>query len=273
MKKLINTDVKPVVKLRHLRPWSFSKVQKAKRCQYEFYWSYVEKREPIEKADFFILGSGVHFVLENALKVAFKRERPLNKDLLFYFAENFRKEEPLAKVEKIVEFFPNILRYVNGQLRRVSESKIVASELELAIDKNFNVLSDFRSERAFLRGKLDFVFSKEDTLYIVDHKTSRNREFNNKIKTQLRWYALLTSVKFPEFRRFALEIHNVRYGTVNRFIFTENDLKAFKIKLLPVIETLEEEFVGKSFENLVPFPCESNCRWCDFRHICKMASY
>ena len=273
MEKTINTDVKPVVELRHLRPWSFSKVQKAKRCQYEFYWNYVEKREPIEKADFLILGSGVHFVLENALKVAFKRERPLNKDLLFYFAENFKKEEPLAKLEKIVDFFPNILRYVNGQLRRASESKIIASEMELAVDKNFNVLSNFSSERAFLRGKLDFVFSKGDTLYIVDHKTNRSREFNNKIKTQLRWYALLASVRFPEFRRFALEIHNVRYGTVGRLIFTENDLKAFRTKLLPVIETLEEEFVGKVFEDLVPSPCESNCRWCDFRHICKMASY
>ncbi|WP_163328225.1 RecB family exonuclease [Desulfurobacterium thermolithotrophum] len=261
------------IEIKHLRPWSFSKVQKAKRCQYEFYWNYVEKKEPLERADFLVLGSGVHFVLENALNTVFERERPLSRDLLFYFAETFKKEEPLAEVNKIAEFFPNILKYVNGQLRRAFKSKFIASELELAVDKDFNLLSEFCSERVFLRGKLDFVFSKGDTLYIVDHKTSRSRDFNNRIKTQLRWYALLANVKFPEFKRFALEVHNVRYGTVNRFIFTENDLKLFKLRLLPIIENIEEELLGKSFSELIPSPCESNCRWCDFRHICQVANY
>jgi putative RecB family exonuclease len=264
---------RPRIELSHLRPWSFSKVQKAKRCQYEFYWNYVEKKEPVEKADFLVLGSGVHFVLENALKVAFKREKPLNRDFLFYFAENFKKEEPLADLRKITEFFPNILRFVNGQLKRAIDSEIFASELELAIDKDFKILKDFESKNAFLRGKLDFVFSKGDTLYIVDHKTNRNREFNNRLKTQLRWYALLASSKYSQFKRFALEVHNVRYGTVNRFIFTEKDLKAFKIKLVPLIESIEEEFLGKTFEELTPSPCELNCRWCDFRHICEVASF
>ena len=103
------------IELSHLRPWSFSKIQKAKKCQYEFFWRYVAKVEPLEKPEFLVLGSGVHFVLENALNIAFKRERPLNRELLYYFAENFKKEEPLADVNKIAEFFPNILRNVNGQ--------------------------------------------------------------------------------------------------------------------------------------------------------------
>ena len=261
------------IELSHLRPWSFSKIQKAKKCQYEFFWRYVAKVEPLEKPEFLVLGSGVHFVLENALNVAFKRERPLSKELLYYFAENFKKEEPLADVSKIAQFFPNILRYVNGQLKRALGSSIVASELEIAVDGELKPVNEFDSSRVFLRGKLDFIFSKGETIYIVDHKTNKSRDFNNKIKTQLRWYALLASVKFPEFERFALEVHNVRYGTVNRFIFTQKDLETFKIRLLPIIETVEEEFNGKTFEDLVPSPCELNCKWCDYRHICPVASY
>jgi len=266
-------DTETIIGLEHLRPWSFSKVQKAKRCQYEFYWNYVEKKEPLEKSEFLILGSGVHFVLENALNTVFKEGVPLRKELLFNFGEAFKEEEPLAQVEKIATFFPNIIKYVNGQLRRASNSQFIASELELAIDKDFKLVSNFFSGTVFLRGKLDFVFSRDDTLYIVDHKTNRNDEFNNRIKTQLRWYALLASVKFPEFKRFILEVHNVRYGTIKRFLFTEKDLSNFKLKLLPKIESIEEEFLGKNFSELIPSPSERNCRWCDFRHICPKASY
>ena len=104
---------------------------------------------------------------------------------------------------------------------------MVASELEIAVDGELKPVNEFDSSRVFLRGKLDFISSKGETLYIVDHKTNKSRDFNNKIKTQLRWYALLASVKFPEFERFALEVHNVRYGTVNRFIFTQRDLESF----------------------------------------------
>ncbi len=259
------------IELKHLRPWSFSKVQKAKKCQYEFYWRYVEKVEPLEKADFLLVGSGVHFVLENALKTAFKREKPLNKDLLYYFVSLFKKDEPAVEERKIVEFFPNIIRFVNGQLKRVGKSEMSFAELELAVDKELKVVGDFSDSSVFLRGKLDFVFSKDNTLYIVDHKTNRNREFDNRIKTQLRWYALLANAKFPEFERFALEVHNVRYGTVNRFIFTKTDLLGFKARLLPIIETLEDELLGKTFSDLVPSACEINCKWCDYRHICPAA--
>lgn len=260
------------IDMTHLRPWSYSKVQKAKRCQYAFYWNYVEKREPLEKADFLLLGSGVHFVLENALNVAFKMGKPPDIDMLSYFVENFKREEPRANVNEIAKFFPNVLSYVNRQLRRAYKCKFVASELELAVDKKFNVLSDFSSESGFLRGKIDFIFSIGDTLFIVDHKTNRSRQFNNRIKTQLRWYALLASAKFPQFKCFVLEVHNVRYGTVNRFVFDAVDLKLFKLKLLPIIDSVEEEFVGKSFSELLPSPSEFNCRWCDFRHICRFAT-
>jgi len=255
------------VGIEHLRPWSFSKVQKAKRCQYDFYWTYVNPQEPAEKADFFLIGSGVHFIMENALETAFKRRRPLNYDLLHYFLEEFRKVEPGVDVDSVKPFFPNILSYANAQVRRIRKLKFFHSELELSTDREFNPLNSFDEKSAFLRGKIDFTFAVEDTLYIVDHKTNRKRELSNRIKTQLRWYALLAASYFPQFERFSLEVHNVRYGTVNRFIFSKMDIVNFKLKLVPLIEMLEEELEGKSFEELTPSPGPA-CRWCDFRHIC-----
>jgi len=254
-----------------LRPWSFSKVQKAKKCQYEFYFKYVERIEPKEKADFLVLGNGIHFVLENALNVAFKRKKPINKEVLYYFAKLFKREEPEIDFKTMETFFPNILKFVNGQLRRVEGSSILASEVELAVDDSFSSVN-FRSERVFMRGKLDFLFSKGDTLYIVDHKTNKSSDFSNKIKTQLRWYALLASVKFPQFSKFALEVHNVRYGTVNRIIFTSRDIEGFKLKLVPLIGILESDLLGKGFRELQPNPSELNCRWCEYRSICPEAS-
>ncbi len=255
------------VELSHLRPWSFTKVQKAKKCQYEFFFRYVKKLEPLERADFFVLGSGVHFVLENALNTAFEGKEPLSKKLLFRFAEQFKESEPLADLKKISEFFPNILKFVNGQLRRAKGSSLVASEIELAVDSSLK-LAPYFSDKVYLRGKLDFIFSKDETLYIVDHKTSRSWEFNNKVKTQLRWYALLASIKFPQFERFALEVHNVRYGSIKRLIFTKRELLSFKEKLLPLITRVEENYIGKGFKELQPSPCEANCQWCEYRHIC-----
>ena len=258
-----------VVSLSHLRPWSFSKVQKAKKCQYEFFFRYVEKLEPLTRADFLILGSGVHFVLENALNTVFKDGKPIRKELLSDFAHRFKEMEPDADLSQITPFFPNIVKFVNGQLRRVERSSLVASEIELAVDGNFNPV-DYSSGDVFLRGKLDFIFSKGDTLYIVDHKTSKSWEFNNRIKTQLRWYALLASVKFPQFERFALEVHNVRYGTVNRVIFNLKELEIFKENLIPKISSVEEELKGRSFGELSPNPSEFNCRWCEYRHVCPL---
>jgi len=260
-------ETEKTIDLSHLRPWSFSKVQKAKRCAYDFYWSYVDKKEPAERADFFILGSGVHFILENAIETVFKRCKPLNYETLNYFFEKFRKCEPEISYEKVKPFFPNILNYVNGQLRRIEKIKFFFSEVDLCINRQFEPI-DFNGEEAFIRGKLDFIFALDDTLYIVDHKTNRSREFSNKLKTQLRWYALLASAKFPQFKKLALEIHNVRYGTVQRVIFTETDIRNFQLKLLPIIEMVEMEFVDKSFSQLIPSPSSANCRWCDFRHIC-----
>ena len=258
-----------VVSLGHLRPWSFSKVQKAKKCQYEFFFRYVERLEPLTRADFLILGSGVHFVLENALNTVFKDGKPIRKELLSDFAHRFKEMEPDADLSQITSFFPNIVKFVNGQLRRVERSSLVASEIELAVDGNFNPV-DYSSGDVFLRGKLDFIFSKGDTLYIVDHKTSKSWEFNNRVKTQLRWYALLASVKFPQFERFALEVHNVRYGTVNRVIFNLKELEIFKENLIPKISSVEEELNGRSFGELSPNPSEFNCRWCEYRHVCPL---
>jgi putative RecB family exonuclease len=257
-----------VVELSHLRPWSFSKVQKAKKCQYEFFFRYVEKLEPLRKADFLILGSAVHFVLENALNEAFNGSRAVSKSLLSQFALQFKEEvEPLTDLSQVSQFFPNILKFVNAQLKRVKGSSFVASEIELAVNSSLN-LTGYSSGDVFLRGKLDFLFSKEDTLYIVDHKTSKSLDFNNKVKTQLRWYALLASIKFPQFERFALEVHNVRYGTLKRVIFTKRELLAFKLKLLPILSLLEKDFLGKDFSQLQPSPCEANCKWCEYRHLC-----
>ncbi|WP_457677505.1 RecB family exonuclease [Thermovibrio sp.] len=255
------------VELSHLRPWSFTKVQKAKKCEYEFFFRYVEKLEPLERPDFFILGSGVHFVLENALNTAFEGGRAVSKELLKEFALRFKESEPLADLKKIELFFPNIIKFVNGQLRRVEKSSFVASEIELAVDSSLK-LAPYASSSVYLRGKLDFIFSKGSILYIVDHKTSRSWDFNNKVKTQLRWYALLASIKFPQFERFALEVHNVRYGTINRFVFGKRELFAFKEKLLEKILEVENYYLGKDFDSLTPSPCELNCQWCEYRHLC-----
>jgi len=259
------------VELSHLRPWSFTKVQKAKKCQYEFFFRYVEKLEPLEKADFFVLGSGVHFVLENALNTAFEGKEPLSKKLLFQFAEKFKEIEPLADLRRISEFFPNILKFVNGQLKRAGGSSLVASEIELAVDNSLRLTSYF-SDSVYLRGKLDFIFSKDETLYIVDHKTSRSWEFNNRVKTQLRWYALLASIKFPQFERFALEVHNVRYGSIKRMIFTRKELLSFRKKLLPLLTQVEGEYLGRGFRELHPSPSEANCHWCEYRHVCPVVN-
>ncbi|WP_456455639.1 RecB family exonuclease [Thermovibrio sp.] len=258
-----------VIGFSNLRPWSFSKVQKAKKCQYEFFFRYVEKIKPLSKADFLVLGSAVHFVLENALNRVFKEGAPLQKKHLLLFAEKFKEEEPLTDVKRVEEFFPNILKFVNAQLRKAKESSLISSEMELAVDSSFNLVP-YSCERVFMRGKLDFIFERGGTLFIVDHKTSRSWEFNNKVKTQLRWYALLASVKYPEFERFALEVHNVRYGTIKRVIFSKRELSAFKERLLFHINLVEKELNGKSFNQLTPSPSEINCRWCEYRHVCPL---
>ncbi len=257
------------ITINHLRPWSFSRIQKAKRCQYDFYFTYVKKLKPAQKADFFVIGSGVHFVLENALNFIVNKGQMVNRDKLYEFACNFSDTEPLADIKDIEPFIPSIMRFVNGQLRRLPRVSFAKSELALSIDDKFRPVDSFNSSDVFLRGKLDFVFGEGDTLYIVDHKTNRNSDFSNRMKTQLRCYAMLAKARFPQFKKFILELHNVRYGSIRRFVFTDNDLKGFELKFLSIVSSLEDELLGKTFDDLVASR-SSNCKWCDYRDVCPL---
>ncbi len=250
-----------------MRPWSFSRVHKAKTCPFAFYFAYVEGLEPAPKADFFKIGSGVHFLLENALRAAFLKKSYISKENLRSLLLEYLRQEPDLQEKDYEPFFHNIVRYVNSHLLRMRDYSFFAAELELSVGDSFEPLP-YNAKDAFLRGKLDLVYVRDKRVFIVDHKTNRSREFSNRLKTQLRWYALLAKSKFPEFSDFILEVHNVRYGTCRRFVFTDTDIDNFKLKLTSVIRELEEELEGKTLSELKPNPSYSNCKWCDFRHVC-----
>lgn len=127
-------------------------------------------------------------------------------------------------------------------------------ELSLAFTKDWTETSWFGAD-AWLRVKVDAVFSDGETCYIVDHKTGKINETH---KGQLSLYALAFFTKYFDEQSVTTQLWYLDHGTIIDEKFKRRhygDLRKY---------WLSKTKAMLSDTTYAPRPSNS-CRWCHFR--------
>ena len=120
-------------------------------------------------------------------------------------------------------------------------------------------------DKPYIFGFIDRIdFNPDnDTLYIVDYKTSRIALTKDEadVDEQLSMYALVASYLYPEYDNVVLQLQYVRLGDFVSSYRTAEDLETFKAWLIHMYYQIKNDVSPKPTLN-------KYCGWCDARHGC-----
>jgi len=164
-------------------------------------------------------------------------------------------------VNKAVSFYkctnPDIIIDVGYIMRRFYEVKdfslipgdVMLTEKKLAFDRDWNLLKDFYSNKAFIRGVIDVLAYLTNIVVITDYKSSRKMMTVDQLKEdmQMKTYVLLVSRLLPpeSYNKIIVRIEYVRFG--KSIEYEINDVKAVADSALQwindSIKMIEEEML------------------------------
>jgi len=102
---------------------------------------------------------------------------------------------------------------------------IMLTEKKLAFDRDWNLLSDFYSNKAFMRGIIDVLSYLTNIVIITDYKSSRKMMTVAQLKEdmQMKIYVLLTHHLLPEnsYNKIIVRIEYVRFGKCVEYEITD----------------------------------------------------
>jgi hypothetical protein len=120
-------------------------------------------------------------------------------------------------------------------------------------------------DKPYIFGFIDRIdFNPDnDTLYIVDYKTSRIALTKDEadVDEQLSMYALVASYLYPEYENVVLQLQYVRLGDFVSSYRTAEDLATFKDWLIHMYYQIKNDVSPKPTLN-------KYCGWCDSRQGC-----
>ena len=133
---------------------------------------------------------------------------------------------------------PDVINDVKKIMHRFYELKdfsimpgdITITEKRLAFDKDWNVLSNFFSNKTFFRGIIDVIDYFGDYVIITDYKTSRTMLNEEQLKEdrQMKTYLLLIYNFLPKgsYKKIILRIEYIRFGKSIEYEISDVDAAA-----------------------------------------------
>jgi len=131
-------------------------------------------------------------------------------------------------IKKAIMFYKctdfNIIKDVNYIMWKYYEQKsfnllddeIILTELKIALDKNLSILSDFYSNKVFIRGIIDILSYLCPFVIITDYKTSRKMMTVDQLKNdmQMKMYVLLVYYFLPKdsYQSIIFRIEYIRFN-------------------------------------------------------------
>jgi hypothetical protein len=200
-----------------------------------------------------VFGADAHKILDEILKL-----RAVDPDAVIRINDLVTEHispRIAHRCGEMIEMIDKFVSYISEQFSRIQPSKVVGSELTLAVDRhlqpcgyndiicaNDHVTPDAIPKRgaewptchcgapcrarAIYRGVIDILEIHQDALgyfaVVTDHKTQGNILDRNDLYEhfQLISYAWLVWLHYPHIRRFRIQIYYVRYGFVQWVEFT-----------------------------------------------------
>ena len=238
-------------------PYSYTKLALYEKCPQAWKFHYIDKIPEKDSASL-IVGRMVHEAVAEYINSLIKSQNQTNLSILDQIIDKYRANAGAysSEFEEYVEGMRQII------LPPVSEAAV---EAKVAVNRSWRPVE---YNKAFLRGRIDFLYHNGGTVVITDWKTNRYIPPQSKIleDRQLKVYALLTSVLTPT-DNFVVQLSYLRYGGGHhRIVELElEDLEETKDWVLRTVDKIESE------EEWKPTP-GAHCNWCSYIDRCPAAA-
>lgn len=228
------------------------------------YWFNYHDHLPKMMNPAFKLGIACHEVLESAGHIWQEKEE---------FSEEDRKDlmelyDEISVREGLGDYGIHLIgkEIVNSKLDNFwidIGRKIIGIEEKFGTADSDDVFTD---EGVPLIGAMDLVTEvDEDTLLVVDYKTSANTPTTDKLKhdPQLSIYDLVASIKWPQYKRIILRLDFLKSSPMDTYR-TPEEREEFSHYLSKLHKGMCELQKRDAKPSLNVF-----CSWCDFKDYCK----
>lgn len=255
------SEEKPSKFLIEYKPWSYTKLQVAKRCPTQFYKKYVNKEKTTSRDSAeALVGKAVHKLIELLL-------RGYEWDLAYQKVE---VEHRLTSEEilRVKDFEPDVRNFLHGLKvhNKNTDIKTQKVELQYAIDTNCNPVKNFFDNSSFFRGVIDLaLFPEKDPVVIVlDHKTGKRKNISE-FQEQLESYVILLKAHHPNLQHAKIGIHFLQTKEIDFMPWKSiADIQPYWDSLIRYMNNLTVE--THQFDTV-----RTNwwCNYCDYRTTCK----
>jgi hypothetical protein len=238
---------------------SATRIDSFLECKYKYWCNYVEHLPKVPSLAF-RLGLAVHESLELAGNIWKEKGKFTKTD----------KKKILAKYEEVAvkEGIQDKIIHDEGKKlvsKRVNDfdlGKILGLEIRFGFADTEDIAT---KDGVPLIGAIDKVVEvDEDTLLIVDYKTSKTAPTPDKMKTdiQLSIYDLVASYKWPNYKRIILSLDLLKSEMLYSYR-TIDERAAFE----EYLKIIYDQMVSFTKRNAKP-QLNMFCPWCDYREYC-----
>lgn len=260
--------------------YSFSQIQTYLSCPLKYRYEKIDKIKPETQTEslHLILWSTVHETLEYLYKQIENTTIPDESELHNYF-QKLRNTE-LERVntihgenyfddEILTQFFNRGEKYIN---RYYTNYHPFDQAISMKTEENINFTLE---ERLKFRGKVDRLDIKNDTMTIVDYKTSKSlpKDGNNSIEEQITLYGIAIENDYG--KQIKTIIGKVIYLHLEREYqreITKEKIDTTKIKYYTLMKEIEDKKIKYQSGNQEIFEAKSgyHCQNCSFMQICPL---
>lgn len=238
---------------------SATRISSFLECKYKYWCNYVEHLPKVPSAAF-RLGTAVHEALEYAGNIWLKKEKFTKTDK----KNILKKYEEVAIKEGIEDMTIHAegKRLVQKRIDKFDLGKILGLEIAFGFRGSENVTT---KDGVPLIGAIDKVIEiDEDTLLIVDYKTSKTAPTADQMKVdnQLAIYDLVASYKWPQYKRIILSLDLLKSDMLYTYR-TDEEREEFEGYLKEVYDQMLTFTKKDAKPQLNMF-----CPWCDYKEYC-----
>ncbi len=234
-------------------------------CKQKYWYNYIKKLPKVSNTSF-QLGIAVHESLEKAGNIHIAKENFTKSDIKLIL-DKYRDVSIREGIEDQT-IHATGLELVK---RRIKNFPIGRRILELEKAFGFKGNPDFITEQGVpLIGAIDKLEEiDDDTLLVVDYKTSNMVPTTDQLKTdlQLSLYDLVVSTLYPNYTRIVVSLDMLKHGEIVYSYRTAEERLEFSTYLKSIYDKITE-FHEKTNENSVKATLNTFCGWCDYRDYC-----
>ena len=245
----------PEKKAEVVRPLSYSwtKINDYLSCPFLFKSKHIDKRVP-EVNPLMIVGRVTHNAINIYNKHCFAKKLehdfPAWKECAYLALE----QENLDP-----EHYPDVLDMVKGyaESHKIDLDCAIGAEEQLAVTRDFKE-TEWDASDVWFRAALDYLQIAGDVCKLTDYKSGW---LLNAPKFQFRIYAFLVKKRYPQIKRFEIEIDFTRHEYQERFVILEDEIEDIGREIMSKINMIEKD---DKFEPTLGNACSfCGCwRWC-----------